>query len=88
MDIKLKEAEWFYLVSTVIGVGVFVFACSWDSMVGITINHNHGYGWMQILIIATSGMYLLWALTLRSTWNEYQKKIHGLENKNVAAYTR
>jgi len=88
MNIKLKEAEWFYLVSTIIGIGIFIFACTWDSLLGITMNHHSGYGWFQILVMAASGLYSLWALTLRSTWNEYQKKIHGLENKNVTAYTR
>ena len=78
MGIEPKEVEYFGLASMIIGVCVFIFACSWDSVLGITVNHAQGYGWMQILVIASSGLYSLWAFTINRNWNEYRKKIHKM----------
>jgi len=88
VEIKLDEVEYFGLVSTAVGVIVFIVVCSWDSLVGITVNHHNGYGWMQILIIASSGLYSMWALAINRKWSEYRKKIHSLEEKNASTSKR
>ena len=77
MNIKLEEVQHFGLVSMFIGLGIFVFTASWDGVAGIHINHNQGYGWMQVLGMASSGMYSLWAYSIHLKWKEYRKHIHG-----------
>lgn len=79
MKIILKEVEWFGLVSTLGGVIVFIAACSWDMWLGVSMNHYEGYGWRQILTMAVSGLYSMWALSIWDKWHGYQQKIHGMK---------
>ena len=78
MDVNLKEVQRFSEVSMVMGSCVFVVACVWDNVIGVTTNHNEGYGWMQILVIAGSGLYTLWAWKVHYVWKKYSKMIHKL----------
>ena len=78
MDVNLKEVQRFSEVSMVMGSLVFVVACVWDNVIGITTNHNSGYGWMQILVIVSSGLYTLWSYCIHLKWKAYLKQIHGL----------
>lgn len=78
MEIKLDEVEWFGAVSTVGGVAIFIVACFWDSIVGVHVAHNEGYGLAQILVMAISGIYSGWSLSINRKWHEYIKRIHGL----------
>ena len=71
--------EWFMLVSAVFGTIAFGIACSWDSLLGVTMHHNTGYGWFQILVMAITGMYAGAALAIRGKLHDYQKKIHGMK---------
>ena len=78
MDVNLKEVQRFSEVSMVMGSLVFIVACVWDNVIGITAYHNEGYGWMQIMVLATSGLYTLWAYFIHLKWKEYLKMVHGL----------
>ena len=77
MTVHLKEVQHFGLVSMFIGFGVFLFIGFWDGIAGIHVNHNQGYGWMQVLGMASSGIYSLWAYSIHLKWKEYIKHIHG-----------
>lgn len=88
MEIKLEEVEHFGFVSMLMGIIVFIIACSWDNLLGITMNHHTGYGWFQMTVMAGSGLYSMWAYTINLKWREYQKKIHRLEEINVTASKR
>ena len=65
MEIKLKEVEWFSLVSMVLGIAIFIVLCFWDTIAGDRIRHNEGYGYLQILGMAGSGLYSMWAAAIR-----------------------
>ena len=78
MDVNLKEVQRFSEVSMVMGSLVFIVACVWDNVIGVTANHHEGLGYMQVLVIAASGLYTLWSYTIHLKWKEYLKQIHNL----------
>ena len=78
MDIKLEEVQWFGFVSMLMGMCVFVIACIWDNVIGVTAHHNEGYGAFQITVIAASGLYTFWAYSVHLKWKEYRKMIHKM----------
>jgi hypothetical protein len=41
-NIMVEEVELFGLVSTILGVALFIIACFWDSIAGIQIHHHEG----------------------------------------------
>jgi len=78
MDIQLKEVQHFGLVSMILSAIVCLFAISWDFTVGsYVITRHDGYGYMQILVIAGSGLYSLWAWTIHLKFKQYIKLIHN-----------
>lgn len=84
MKIDLKEIEWFSLVSMIIGISAFMVICIWDDIVSMAVFHSQiayhkGYGSWQILGMASSGLYSMWSLAIRSKWNSYNKMIHNLK---------
>ena len=76
--INLQEVKWFGLVSMFMGAIIFIVTAFWDNMVGIQVVHHDGYGLGQILVMATSGIYTLWAYFIHLKWREYLKMVHGL----------
>jgi len=77
MSIQLKEVQHFGFVSMILSGMVCLFAISWDFTVGsYVITRNNGYGWMQILVIAGSGLYSLWAWLIHLKYKDYIAKIH------------
>ena len=77
MNIKIKEVAQFALVSMYIGVTIFLIICFWDNLIGIQAPNNKGYGTAQIVGMAVSGLYSLWAWNINMKWNAYIKQIHG-----------
>ena len=77
MKDDIVTIEWFAFISMLLGLAVFCIACSWDNLIGITMHHNKGYGWFQILVIATSGVYTGVALAINRLLHNYVKKIRG-----------
>ena len=78
MDVNLKEVQRFSEVSMVMGVMVFLFFAFFDIIAGVQINHNKGYGYQQILVMAGSGLYTFWSYCIHLKWKAYLKQIHGL----------
>ena len=79
MDIKLEEVKWFGLVSTFIGVAIFIVACSFDLIAGkMAWQHQEGLGTGQVLLMAMSGIYSMWALSINVKWKKYIWKIHRI----------
>ena len=79
---RLREVELFGYVSTALGIAIFVVACCWDMIAGRMLwHHNAGLGLHQKLLMAGSGLYSFWALSLAGSWHEYQKKIHNIRRE-------
>ena len=77
MNIKLREIAKFSFVSMYLGIALFCAILAWDRFAGVHVAHNEGLGWMQILALAGSGMYSMWAWAINLKWEDYIKKIHG-----------
>ena len=87
MEIKLREVEVFGLVSTILGVAIFITVAFWDVICArMYWRHAEGYGLWQVVMMAGSGLYSMWALAIRAKWSSYIKKIHKLsaEHSKVA----
>ena len=70
MDIKLEEVEWFGLVSTILGVITFITISCWDGISGSMLwQHSEDYGLGQIVGMAGSGLYSMWALAINRKWH-------------------
>ena len=79
MQINEKEVVLFGLVATILGIVVFITACSFDLIAGhLAWQHQAGYGWKQIVVIVISGLFSMWGLSLFIKWHEYIKKIHKI----------
>lgn len=79
MVIKLEEVELFGLISTILGIAIFITVCFWDVICGRMFwRHSEGYGAWQILMMAGSGLYSMWGLSMKIKWAEYIKKIHKI----------
>lgn len=72
MHINEKEVELFGLVSTVIGIAIFIVACSFDEIAGkMTWQHYEGLHWKQVVVIVISGLFSMWGLSLFLKWKKY-----------------
>lgn len=69
-ELKLNEIEVFSFLSFVMGLIMLIIGAGWDSIVGIYINHNQGYGIYQIAWMAFWGIYSFWAWYIVDKWGE------------------
>ena len=69
-EFKINSIEAFAWGGMVFGTSVFLVATFWDNIAGVQINHNSGYGWQQITVMAISGLFTFWGWTIQDAWGE------------------
>ena len=69
-EFKVNELELHFLLSTLIGLVMFLIGVTWDMIVGVRVHHSQGIGLYQWIWIASWGLYSLWSFLMAMKWGD------------------